>query len=46
MSRINTNVLSLIGQRVLSQQNNALGKSLGIPLWSAFADHIALAQWH
>ena len=28
MSRINTNVLSLIGQRVLGQQNNALGKSL------------------
>lgn len=28
MSRINTNVLSLIGQRVLGQQNQALGKSL------------------
>jgi len=28
MSRINTNVLSLIGQRVLGQQNNSLGKSL------------------
>jgi flagellin len=28
MSRINTNVLSLIGQRVLGQQNNTLGNSL------------------